>query len=74
MCAQPACSNTTVTDIVGNITSGCATDLNTIGVPGFTPQSLLEVFETSYPALREVACLTECVYGSFRTSALLLMI
>ena len=74
MCAQQACSNTTVTDIVNNFTSGCAADLDNIGVPGLTPQSLWEVFETSYPALRKVACLTECVYGRFRTIVMLLMI
>lgn len=74
MCGQPACSNTTLTDIVSNVTSGCASDLSNLGATGFTPQSISDVLVAAYPALREAACLTECVYGSFRARMLLLIL
>ncbi|TCD60966.1 hypothetical protein EIP91_009247 [Steccherinum ochraceum] len=57
MCAQPACTNDTLSSVVSNITTGCQSDLSGLG--SLSPQEIEQVVVSAYPAVRQVACLTD---------------
>jgi len=58
-CAQPACTNETITQTVTNITTGCATDLAQAGVTTGTATDISAYIEEWYPTAREIACLKD---------------
>ncbi|KAI5123910.1 hypothetical protein M0805_005726 [Coniferiporia weirii] len=58
-CAQSPCSNQTLSDIVTNITSGCSSDLSSIGFSNSSDSSLISAVQQAYPTVRDIACLKE---------------
>jgi len=65
LCAAPACSNATLAAIVQNVTTGCATDLSSLGFTSDQPTQITSLVEQYYPTLRQVVCLkdgnTNCI-------------
>ncbi|THH26917.1 hypothetical protein EUX98_g7270 [Antrodiella citrinella] len=59
MCAQPACSNDTLTTIVHNVTSGCSSDLQSIGAGALNITDAVSIVLSAYPDIREIGCLTD---------------
>ncbi|KZP34161.1 hypothetical protein FIBSPDRAFT_846265 [Athelia psychrophila] len=59
LCAQPQCSNATLSALVTNITTGCSTELNAAGLGVSDPASLTALVEQYYPAVRQAACLKD---------------
>ncbi|KAH8119452.1 hypothetical protein DFH11DRAFT_446923 [Phellopilus nigrolimitatus] len=57
-CAQTPCSNQTLSDIATNVTSGCASDLSSLGIDA-SNASIISMVQQSYPTVREIACLKE---------------
>lgn len=60
-CAQDACSNQTLSDVVANLTSGCSSDLSSLGLDSSDEGSVVSLVQQVYPIVREVACLKMCV-------------
>ncbi|CAE6470651.1 hypothetical protein ACGC1H_003958 [Rhizoctonia solani] len=58
-CAQPACTNGTIDSALGNITSGCSTDLSTAGITSGTWSDISDYVKEWYSVGRQVACLKE---------------
>ena len=59
LCAQGPCSNATLEAVVTNITTGCSTDLASVGLNTTDPAAVVTAVETYYPTAREVVCLKE---------------
>ncbi|KAG8711606.1 hypothetical protein FRC08_015698 [Ceratobasidium sp. 394] len=58
-CAQPACTNATIDAVVGNVTSGCRSDLNQWHVTDEDIETVSGYIKEFYPPAREVACLKD---------------
>ncbi|KAI0940592.1 hypothetical protein AcW1_003748 [Taiwanofungus camphoratus] len=59
LCAQPACTNETLAAVVGNITNGCSSDLQSYGFSSGNSSELTSLVQTAYPTARQVACLAD---------------
>ncbi|KAL1741863.1 hypothetical protein HDZ31DRAFT_84555 [Schizophyllum fasciatum] len=59
VCPAPACSDDTLEAITANVTSGCATELNTFGISPDAASAIARVVQSVYPTLREVLCLSD---------------
>ncbi|PIL34109.1 hypothetical protein GSI_03820 [Ganoderma sinense ZZ0214-1] len=59
LCAKPACSNQTLSAVVSNLTSGCSTELSSLGLGSIDASELTALVETAYPTVRKVACLAD---------------
>jgi len=59
LCAQPACSNATLSAVVTNITTGCSTELSAAGLSTSDPSSIISVVQEAYPTVRQVVCLKD---------------
>ncbi|EJF57611.1 hypothetical protein DICSQDRAFT_91869 [Dichomitus squalens LYAD-421 SS1] len=59
LCAKPACSNDTLSTIVQNVTSGCQSDLNSLGLSGIDASQLSALVQTAYPTVRSALCLAD---------------
>ncbi|TFY58106.1 hypothetical protein EVJ58_g6621 [Rhodofomes roseus] len=59
MCSQSLCSNQTLSDVVTNVTSGCASDLQSAGISTSDPSSLVSMVQQYYPTARQAACLAD---------------
>lgn len=71
MCSQGACSNATLEAVVTNITTGCSTDLASIGLNTTDPTAVVTAVETYYPTTREVLCLKDTSANSLCATELL---
>ncbi|KAG9100022.1 hypothetical protein FRC06_004601 [Ceratobasidium sp. 370] len=58
-CAQPACTNATIDAVVGNVTSGCHSDLTQWQVTDQDIEIVKGYIKEFYPQAREVACLKD---------------
>lgn len=65
LCGQPACSNDTLTTLVSNVTTGCSSDLQSLGIGNFSTEEITNVVLQAYPTVRKIACLTEYVSTPF---------
>ncbi|KAJ7680451.1 hypothetical protein DFH06DRAFT_1163081 [Mycena polygramma] len=59
MCALPPCSNSTLSAVVTNITTGCSAELSASGSSGATASTILPLVEQYYATVRKVVCLTD---------------
>ncbi|KAM5531863.1 hypothetical protein V8D89_014493 [Ganoderma adspersum] len=59
LCAKPACTNQTISNVVQNITSGCSSDLSALGLGSIDANELTALVETAYPTVRKVFCLAD---------------
>lgn len=59
VCAASPCSNDTLTQAAQNITTGCQSDLSSIGVSSGDVQSIVSTVQQVYPTVRKVACLSD---------------
>jgi len=59
VCAAPACSNDTLSQAAQNITTGCQSDLSSIGISSDDAQSIVSSVLPLYPTIRKVACLAD---------------
>lgn len=59
LCAQPACTNDTLSTIVSNVTSNCPTELSSLGLGNATASEITSVVEQAYPTVRKVLCLAD---------------
>ncbi|EIN11516.1 hypothetical protein PUNSTDRAFT_98637 [Punctularia strigosozonata HHB-11173 SS5] len=59
MCSDAQCSNSTLNAIVTNVTSGCSSDLQGIGLSGLDASSISSIVQQAYPTVRQIACLKE---------------
>jgi len=58
-CSTAACSNQSLSDIVTNVTSGCASDLESIGASTTDTSGLISAVQQYYPVVRQIACLQD---------------
>ncbi|KAJ7703073.1 hypothetical protein B0H17DRAFT_1041504 [Mycena rosella] len=58
LCSSGFCSNATLAAVVTNITTGCATDLSSVGVSG-VPETVTQIVQEVYPTVRNVMCLKD---------------
>ena len=56
ICNSPKCSNDTITAVVQNITTGCASELK---LTNSSISTLVSTVEQLYPAVRQIICLME---------------
>ena len=59
LCAKPACTNQTISNVVQNLTSGCSSDLSALGLGSIDANELTALVESAYPTIRKVFCLAE---------------
>lgn len=62
LCGSPACTNDTLSAIVNNATTGCATELSALGfnaADSGAKDQVTAAVETYYPTVRKVICLKE---------------
>ncbi|KAF9222680.1 hypothetical protein BS17DRAFT_755782 [Gyrodon lividus] len=59
LCSQGPCSNATLQAVVTNVTTGCSTELQSLGLSTTDPAALLTVIESAYPTVRQVVCLKD---------------
>lgn len=59
LCAQPACSNSTLAAVVANVTSGCSTELSSVGLNNIDAGTLTTYVQEFYPAVRQAVCLKD---------------
>jgi len=65
LCALGPCSNSSLSAIVTNITSGCGTDLSDAGLSSVSASDLTTLVEKLYPGIRRIACLKDTSAGQF---------
>jgi len=59
VCAASPCSNDTLTQAAQNITTGCQSDLSSIGVNSDETSAIQNSIQQIYPTVRKVACLSD---------------
>lgn len=60
-CAQDPCTNSSLSAIVTNITTGCGNDLAGLGFSNDSVPELIAGIQEGYPTVRSIACLKEFV-------------
>jgi hypothetical protein len=71
LCSQGPCTNATLQAVVTNITTGCSSDLASIGLNTTDPTAVATTVETYYPAARQIACLKDTSANSLCVTELL---
>ncbi|TRM70004.1 hypothetical protein BD626DRAFT_625268 [Schizophyllum amplum] len=59
ICPSAACSNDTISAIVTNVTTGCGTELTTLGMSASDVTDAIPVIQQMYPTVREALCLQD---------------
>jgi len=59
ICGNPACDNSTVQAAAQNITTGCQSDLSSLGLSQQTVQNIASIVVQVYGTARKVACLED---------------
>ncbi|KAJ3532675.1 hypothetical protein NM688_g7388 [Phlebia brevispora] len=59
LCAEAACSNDTLASLSASLTSGCQTELGSLGFGNVTAGQLTSLVQTVYPTVRQIACLED---------------
>lgn len=59
VCAAAPCSNSTLSAAATNITTGCQSDLNSIGISSSDAQDIVNTVLPLYSTIRKVACLED---------------
>ncbi|RPD63847.1 hypothetical protein L227DRAFT_572288 [Lentinus tigrinus ALCF2SS1-6] len=58
-CGKAVCSNDTLANVVSNVTSGCSSDLESLGLSNIDSGELTSLVQTAYPTFRQVVCLAD---------------
>jgi len=64
MCSQQACTNQTLANLVNNITSGCSSDLASLGFTSDVTPSVVASVQEFFPSFREIVCLKNSTSGN----------
>ncbi|KAI0062922.1 hypothetical protein BV25DRAFT_1838024 [Artomyces pyxidatus] len=59
LCSQTACTNSSLSAVVTNVTQGCSGDLASIGFNSDALPTVIADVQSFYPLVREVACLKD---------------
>ncbi|KAI8993832.1 hypothetical protein BD414DRAFT_264899 [Trametes punicea] len=59
LCSRPACTNDTLAAVVQNVTSGCPSELSSLGLSNVDSGELTTLVQAVYPTIREIACLAD---------------
>jgi len=59
LCAQAPCTNSSLSAVVTNVTSGCSTDLSSLGLSMGNPSQIITIVQEAYPTVRQAACLKD---------------
>jgi hypothetical protein len=59
LCALGSCSNSSLSAIVTNFTTGCSSELSAIGFSSSSTSDLISAVEEAYPVARQIACLKD---------------
>ncbi|CDO74345.1 hypothetical protein BN946_scf184645.g1 [Trametes cinnabarina] len=57
LCSRPACTNDTLASVVQSVTSGCSSELTSLGLSNVDAGELTTLVQMAYPTARQVACL-----------------
>ena len=57
LCSQDACSNSTLSSIITNVTNGCSSDLSSFGFSSDDTQTVISAVQAYYPTVRSLVCL-----------------
>ncbi|EJD03234.1 uncharacterized protein FOMMEDRAFT_20398 [Fomitiporia mediterranea MF3/22] len=73
-CGEDPCTNQSLAAIVQNITSGCGSDLSSIGFDNSSTGDVVSVVQQGYPTVRKIACLKQSSNNSLCVTSLLTQI
>ncbi|KIM92031.1 hypothetical protein PILCRDRAFT_57602, partial [Piloderma croceum F 1598] len=59
LCPLAPCTNSSLSAIVTNVTSGCSSDLSSLGLTTSNPSDIVSAVQAAYPTVRQVICLKE---------------
>ncbi|KZV63819.1 hypothetical protein PENSPDRAFT_589280, partial [Peniophora sp. CONT] len=61
LCLQDACSNSTLSPLITNVTNGCSGDLDSLGFSSEDAFTVISSVQAYYPTARSLVCLQKCV-------------
>jgi len=64
-CAAAPCSNDTLSSVAQNITTGCASDLNSVGITPDDVSNVASLGQVIFPLGKEIACLADSKASAF---------
>ncbi|PAV18956.1 hypothetical protein PNOK_0580000 [Pyrrhoderma noxium] len=67
-CAEDACTDSQISNIVSNITSGCSSDLDSANIDS---SDLTSIIQQAYPTVRSAACLKDTTNNTLCLTSLL---
>lgn len=70
-CAQDACTNSSLSAIVTNITNGCGNDLAGLGFSNDSVPEVIAGIQEAYPIVRSIACLKDTTNNTLCATTLL---
>ncbi|KAJ4001528.1 hypothetical protein F5050DRAFT_1874471 [Lentinula boryana] len=60
ICSSGSCTNQSISNVVTNLTSGCSSELSSLGISTSSIQSqVISIAQEVYPTVRQVACLKD---------------
>ncbi|KAJ4477049.1 hypothetical protein C8J55DRAFT_516488 [Lentinula edodes] len=60
ICSSGSCTNQSISNVVTNLTSGCSSELSSLGISTSSIQSeVISIAQEVYPTVREIACLKD---------------
>ncbi|KAJ3896817.1 hypothetical protein GG344DRAFT_71776 [Lentinula edodes] len=60
ICSSGSCTNQSISNVVTNLTSGCSSELSSLGITTSSIQSeAISIAQEVYPTVREIACLKD---------------
>ncbi|KAJ4483285.1 hypothetical protein J3R30DRAFT_1757990 [Lentinula aciculospora] len=60
ICSSGSCTNQSISNVVTNLTSGCSSELSSLGISTSSIQSeVISIAQEFYPTVRQVACLED---------------
>ncbi|KZV69901.1 hypothetical protein PENSPDRAFT_607939 [Peniophora sp. CONT] len=57
LCSQDACTNSTLSSIITNVTNGCSSDLSSLGFSSDDTSTVISAVQAYYPTARSLVCL-----------------
>ncbi|CCM06262.1 uncharacterized protein FIBRA_08512 [Fibroporia radiculosa] len=63
LCSQPECTNSTLASLVNSVSSGCSSDLQSLGITA-NASRLTQLVQEAYPTVRQVVCLADTSDGN----------
>jgi len=71
LCQQAPCTNSTLSAVATNLTSGCSAELSSLSISVTDPTQLVLTVQEAYPAIRQVVCLKDNSAGELCTTEFL---